>query len=90
MQSILDEDEVNPVLQLSYLKMLYLNRVQQLGDDVSTSFHSTRFKNKILSYFPQLEAHTDGRDILLVCNKSVGCSLKRTCETDQYDETVIL
>ena len=52
-QSLLDEDSVTPVFQLSELKRLYLNRIQELQDDVpALSLHSTRFKNKILSYFP--------------------------------------
>ena len=62
----------------------------KLQNKAPASFHSTRFKNKILSYFPQLQAHQQGRDVLLVCEKNVRGCLKRACLLDQDDNTVIL
>ena len=81
---------MTPVFQLSELKRLYLNRIQELQDDVpALSLHSTRFKNKILSYFPQLQAHNEGRDVFLVCNKSVGSCLKLASQTQQDDQIIL-
>ena len=89
-QSLLDEDSVTPVFQLSELKRLYLNRIQELQDDVpALSLHSTRFKNKILSYFPQLQANNEGRDVFLVCSKSVGSCLKLASQTQQDNQIIL-
>jgi len=76
-ESILDDQEISPVLQLSHLKKLYCQRIEQLGGD-SSKVHSTRLKEKILSYFPELEPHTSGREILLVRNCDIGGSIKKT------------
>ena len=54
--------------------------------NVSSVVHSTRFKNNILSYFPVLEAHCEGRDVLLVANENVGKSLTKACKLDHFRE----
>ena len=89
-QAVLDSDEDTPVFQLSELTKLYTSRVHQLEENESSSIHATRFKNKILGYFPELEAHTEGRDVLLVTSGTAGKSIKKTCQLDGESETVIM
>lgn len=88
-QAILDKEETTPVFQLSNIKKLYCERIEQLGGDAS-NIHATRLKNKILDHFPQLEAHTEGREVLLICNEEIGRALKLTCEHDEESEALLL
>ena len=41
------------------------DRVDQLEEDSSVA-HSTRLKEKVLRYFPQLDAYNEGRNVLFV------------------------
>ena len=41
------------------------DRVDQLEEDSSVT-HSTRLKEKVLRYFPQLDAYNEGRNVLFV------------------------
>ena len=52
--------------------------------------HSTRLKVKILGYFPELDAHREGRNILLVPNEVTGKSLRLACAFDAEGEAVTL
>ena len=79
-ESNIDNEEVVTVFKLSHLK---------LGDEPSY-VHSTRLKEKILNYFPELEAHSEGRGILLVEQKDVGPSLRAACAIDAEFEAVTL
>uniref|UniRef100_UPI00358DF98B uncharacterized protein isoform X2 n=1 Tax=Myxine glutinosa TaxID=7769 RepID=UPI00358DF98B len=89
MQTALEDDNIAPVFKLSVLKKLYTDRVNQLGEG-SSVVHSTRFKNKVLSYFPELEAHNEGRDVLLVANANIGKSLRSSCQLDGDSEAVFI
>ena len=60
------------VFKLTDLVNLYRTRLEQLGTHITGRIHSTKLKNRILSYFPDMNAHTRGRDVILVCNKDVG------------------
>ena len=86
-QDALEDEDTTPVFQLSELKKLYVDRVDQLGGD-SSVIHSTRLKEKILSYFLQLEAYNEGRNVLFVSKENVGKSLRRSCQLDDESEAV--
>ncbi len=45
------------------LMYLYSTRLEQLGKHVTGRVHSTKLKNRILSYFPNIDAHKQGRDV---------------------------
>ena len=62
----------------------------QAGTHMTGRIHSTKLKNRILSYFPDMNAHTQGRDVVLVCNKDVGAALKKACEHDTDNDAVHL
>lgn len=88
-QDALKDKDTTPVFQLSELKKLYVDRVDQLGGDPSV-VHSTRLKEKILSYIPQLEAYNEGRNVLFVASENVGKSLRRSCQLGDESEAVLL
>ena len=69
---------------------LYNTRLVQLGSDADSRVHSTRLKERILSYFPDMEAHQQGRNIVLVGNEHIGSALNKACEYDADNEAVIL
>ena len=49
---------VAPVFKLTDLASLYSSRLEQLGTHVTGCVHSIRLKNRILSHFPDMNAHT--------------------------------
>ena len=42
----------------------------------SGHIHSTKLKNRILSYFPDMDIHKQSRDVVLICNEDIGTALK--------------
>ena len=87
--SNLYDNDVAPVFILSDLKHMYKKRIEVLGGS-SDDVHSTRLKVKILGYFPELDAHREGRNILLVPNEVIGKSLSLACAFDAEGEAVTL
>ena len=88
-QTVLQNEDVTPVFKLSELRNIYDAKVKQVELEASP-VHSTRLKNKILSYFPMLEAHCEGCDVLLVPTATVGTSLRKTCQLFDDNEAQIL
>ena len=84
------DDLVAPIFKLSDLATPYSNRLEQLGTIVSGRVHSTKLKDRILSYFPDMEAHTQGREVVLIFNKAVGIALGKACEHDTDSDAVHL
>ena len=78
------------IFKLSDLTNLYSNRLKQLGTIVQGRVHSTKLKNRILSYFLDIEAHTQGRKVFLVFNGDVGDALEKACEHDADSDAVHL
>ena len=79
-----------PVFKLADLAKLYTSRLKQLGVNISGRIHTTDLKNQILSNIPDMQAHRQGRDILLAFNKDIGLALKRVYESDFDEEAIIL
>ena len=48
---------VAPVFKLADLVNLYSTRLKQLGTGVEGRVHSTKLKDRILCFFPDMEAH---------------------------------
>ena len=59
------EEDTAPVFQLAGLVDMYTTRLKQLGVSVDNRIHSTILKMRLLASFPDLTAHTGGRDILV-------------------------
>ena len=81
---------VAPVFKLTDLVNLYSTRLKQLGTDVDGRIHSTKLKDRILSYFPDMEAHKKGRDVVLIFNADIGSALSKACEHDSDNDAVHL
>lgn len=63
---------IEPVFKLSELNKLYMCKLAQLG--FATKSHSTRLKNRILGYFPDMIAVSQGRDVMLMFDASLGAT----------------
>ena len=81
---------VAPIFKLSDLANLYSSTLEQLGTKLPGRVNSTKLKNGILSYFPGMEAHTQGREVVLVFNEDVGAALRKACEHDADSDAVYL
>ena len=81
---------VAPMFKLTDLVNLYRTRLEQLGTPVTGRVHSTKLKNRILNYFPDMDAHKQGRDVVLACNEDVGAALWKACEQDADNDCVHL
>ena len=66
------------VFKLADLIRLYEERLNQFG--IQHDVHSTRLKEIILEEIPELEAHKNGRDILLAFAKDVGSVLSQATD----------
>lgn len=66
------QGETAPVFKLADLVQLYQSRMEQLGVQLDTKFHSTRLKQRLLAQFPDMRAHTKGRDILMAFEEDLG------------------
>ena len=80
-------DEGPAVFQLADIVHPYAQCLQQLGVD-APAVNSTGLKEKLLSEIPELEAHKQGRDVLLSFQKDVGFVLSKA--PDYYNEAIIL
>ena len=81
--------ELAPIFKLTDLSNLYTTRLKQLGTDAGC-VHSTKLKDRILSYFPDMEAHKQGRNLVLIGNEHIGSALSKACEYDADNDAVIL
>ena len=90
MQEVMDSIEATPVFQLSALIYLCTSMAYQLAEHRKERVHATRFKNRMLGYFPELEAYSEGRDILLVPRGAAGVSIRKTCQLNVDTDTVIM
>ena len=90
MEETCKDDLIAPVFKLKDLTVLYGNRLNQLGTNISGRVHSTKLKDRILAYFPDIEAHKQGRDVVLIYNKDIGSALRKACEHDADDDAIHL
>ena len=74
------------IFRLADMVNLFKQRLEQLGVK-EPQIHSTRLKERLLSEIPELEAHKQGKDILLAFQKDVGKALSLV---SQYSEAVII
>ena len=70
MEDFRKAEDTAPVFKLTSLVDLNTTRLKQLGASVHNRIHNTRLKIRLLSAFPDLTAHTDGRGILLTFDQT--------------------
>ena len=59
------EEGVAPVFKLADLAHLYKVHLEQLGVAIEGRVHTSRLKLRLLSVFPDLTAHLQGRNVML-------------------------
>lgn len=84
------DSEIVPIFKLADLVRMYSTRVEQLGTCLSGRVNSTHLKNRILAHFPDLQAHKEGRDVLLVFNEYIGPAMRKACEHDADADAIHL
>ena len=70
------EYEDLPVLKLSDIVKLFSSKQQELGIE-SGKVNATRLKERVLSAFPDLTAHNQGREVLLAYKHEIGGVLEK-------------
>ena len=78
------------MFKLANLVELYQSRMQRLGVKLDTTVDSTRLKQRHLAQFPDMRAHTNGRDVLLIFEEGVGDALTKACELYSDNDVVHL
>lgn len=89
-ESSRSESDVIPIFKLADLAKMYSTRLGQLGVAIEGRVNTTHLKNRILSAFPDMQAHKQGRDVLLIFKDDVGEALKRATSLSRDDEGIIL
>ena len=84
------DTELAPIFKLTDLISLYTTTLKQLGTGAAGRIHSTKLKDRILSFFPDMEAHKQGRNLVLIGNEHIGSALSKACEYDADNDAVIL
>ena len=85
-----EDRESVAVFKLADLAKMYTAKLKELGLSSSNKINTTRLKERILGVFPDLGAHTQGRDVLLVFNHAIGDAIRRACEQDFDSEALHL
>ena len=74
------------ILKLADMVQLYKQRLEQLGIK-KPDVNSTRLKEKLLAEISELEAHKQGRDVILAFDEDIGLALSQASD---YSEAIIL
>lgn len=82
--------ELSPVFKLKDLVSLYTSRLNQLGADIDKRVNSTSLKERILINIPDLQAHTKGREVILVFESDIGHAINRACNQSCDNEAMIM
>ena len=75
---------------LKDLICLYTTRLNQLGLTVDKKVNSTDFKHRILLNIPDIQAHAQGKYIILAFESDIGQAIKRACDKSCDSEALIL
>tara|TARA_B110000881_G_C18590493_1_gene527633 strand:- start:311 stop:2080 length:1770 start_codon:yes stop_codon:yes gene_type:complete len=84
------DSNIAPLFKLADLTEMYSERLKTLGADVTSRVNSTRLKERILANIPDMEAHKQGRDVLLAFKDDIGLALKTAFQSDLDEEAIIL
>jgi len=84
------DEKMTPVFRMADLVLLYESRMEQLGVQLDTRVHSTGLKQRLLAQFPDMRAHTKGRDILMSFEEDIGSAFAKACKLDSDTDAVHL
>ena len=84
------EKSIAPVFKLADLAHLYKTRLKQLGVVIDGRVHTSRLKLRLLSVFPDLRAHLQGRNMMLSFYDDIGGALQKACDHDSDHDAMHL
>ena len=84
------EKGITPVFKLADLAHLYKTRLEQLGVVIEGRVHTSRLKLRLLSVFPDLTAHLQGRNVMLSFDDDIGGALMKACDHDSDHDAMHL
>jgi hypothetical protein len=64
--------------------------MEQLGIKLDTRVNTIRLKERLLAQIPDLQAQTQGRNVLLAFSDNIGAALAKACEWDNDSDAVHL
>ena len=64
------------------LVFMYKTRLEQLDADVEGWMHTSRLKERLLSVLPDLQAHSQGKCIILTFDEDTASVLWKSCNID--------
>ena len=76
------EEGVAPVFKLADLAHLYKTRLEQLSVATEGRVHTSRLKLRLLSVFPDLKAHVQGKKVVLAFDDDIGAALRKAQDHD--------
>ena len=74
--------------KLSELRILYETRLSNFG--ISKEINKVRFRELLLTHFPDAQAHNDGKNILLIFKHGMQKILKQACQQNVESDAMIL
>lgn len=83
------QDEPMPVFKLSDLGRLYESRLKEQDPDFTGKVNTTRLKERLLCFIPDLRAQTQGREVILMFDAHVGEAIKIACSLQKADDDAI-
>ena len=90
MEDFRREGTVAPVFKLSDLADMYRTRLEQLGAVIGSRIHTSRLKIRLMAVFPDLKAHTQGKNVILTFDGDVSEAFKKACDYDDDATKVFL
>ena len=69
------EEGIAPIFKLTDLALMYKARLEQLSVVVGSLIHTFRLKTRLMSVFPDLRAHSQGKSIVIAFDDDVGGAL---------------
>ena len=91
-EDVRSNQSIAPVFKLSELKKLYSSKLQSYGIVSESRVNSTRFKDSILGYFPDMLAVNEsrGHETLLMFDENLAHVLHKACQADAYADGIHL
>ncbi len=84
------DEKIAPVFKLDDLAQLYKSYLEQLGVVNKSRIHTSRLKVRLLSVFPDMRAHLEGRSVILSFDNDMGGALRKACDHDGDRNTMYL
>jgi hypothetical protein len=91
-EDIRSNQSTAPEFKLSDLKKMYLSKLRSFGIISESRVNSTRFKDSILGYFPDMLAVNEsrGHETLLMLDDNLAHVLHKACQADSYADGIHL